>query len=120
MRGLKKNRMGRGQHGNTHADGHRDSMKESAKGRFFENPYFVLFNVCGSRMFIETINVTITDTIEDKNNLEFHEIYNYIYNPSYNRWYAAKYLLSPVQSPEQMTVKLVFCNIVPTSDCLED
>ena len=36
MRGLEKNCMGRG-HTDTHMDGHRDSMKESAKGRFFEN-----------------------------------------------------------------------------------
>ena len=40
MRGLEKNYMKRG-HINiyiyTHIDGHRDSMKESAKGRFFEN-----------------------------------------------------------------------------------
>ena len=36
-------------------------------------------------MFIETSNVTITDTIEDTNNKEFHQMYNYIYDPSYNR-----------------------------------
>ena len=35
MRGLEKTRMGKGQTGK-HADGHRNSMKESAKGRFFE------------------------------------------------------------------------------------
>ena len=34
MRGLEKNRMGKGT--NTFDHGHRDSMKESAKGRFFE------------------------------------------------------------------------------------
>ena len=71
-------------------------------------------------MFIETIDVTITDTINDTKNVELHQMYNYIYNPSFNRWYAAKYLLSTVQSPEQMTVKFVFCNIVSASDCLED
>ena len=39
MRGLKKNRMGRGHQTHKQTDGHRDSMKESAKGRFFEkNP----------------------------------------------------------------------------------
>ena len=35
MRGLEKSSMGKGQ-ARKHADGHRDSMKESAKGRFFE------------------------------------------------------------------------------------
>ena len=44
MRGLEKNYMKRGHiykyiypaYINTHIDGHRDSMKESGKGRFFE------------------------------------------------------------------------------------
>ena len=36
MRGLEKNYMKR-EHIYTYIDGHRDSMKESAKGRFFEN-----------------------------------------------------------------------------------
>ena len=35
MRGLEKNYMKRG-HINIYIDGHCDSMKESAKGRFFE------------------------------------------------------------------------------------
>ena len=39
MRGLEKNCMKKGT--NTHANRHRDSMKESAKGRFFENPKVV-------------------------------------------------------------------------------
>ena len=47
-------------------------------------------------------------------------MYNYICDPSYSRWYEAKYLLSPVQSPVQMTVKIVLCKIVSASDCLED
>ena len=37
MRGLEKNRMKGDKHTiQKHMDGHRDSMKESAKGRFFE------------------------------------------------------------------------------------
>ena len=40
MRGLEKNRMKRDTHTRKHTDGHRDSMKESAKGRFFENQLF--------------------------------------------------------------------------------
>ena len=36
MRGLEKNYMKRGQTACRLHDGHRDSMKESAKGRFFE------------------------------------------------------------------------------------
>ena len=37
MRGLEKSCMGKG-----HANGHRDSMKESAKGRFFEKKWILL------------------------------------------------------------------------------
>ena len=72
------------------------------------------------KMFIETIDVTIPHTIEDTNKKEFHQMYNFIYDPFCNRWYAPKYLLSAVQSPVQRTVKLVFCKMVSTSDCLED
>ena len=42
MRGLEKNRMKRDPHTRKHTDGHRDSMKESAKGRFFEKYYFFI------------------------------------------------------------------------------
>ena len=43
MRGLGKNCMKRDMQTRKHTDGHRDSMKESAKGRFFEkdNPALV-------------------------------------------------------------------------------
>ena len=37
MRGLKKDNMKRGHQTVRQTDTHRDSMKESAKGRFFEN-----------------------------------------------------------------------------------
>ena len=37
MRGLEKNRMKRDRQTDSPTDGHRDSMKEPAKGRFFEN-----------------------------------------------------------------------------------
>ena len=36
MRGLEKNNMKRDRYIDRQIDGHRDSMKESAKGRFFE------------------------------------------------------------------------------------
>ena len=49
MRGLKQKLHEKGQ---THkqTDGHRESMKESAKGRFFENEYvkFLLYLAVGS------------------------------------------------------------------------
>ena len=44
MRGLEKNRMKRDPHTRKHTDGHRDSMKESAKGRFFEKVSSLPFN----------------------------------------------------------------------------
>ena len=53
MRGLEKNCMKRDKHKNTQTDGHRDSMKESAKGRFFEK-----------RDLIPTmVNSNLTETI---------------------------------------------------------
>ena len=46
MRGLEKNRMEKGQT-DRHMNGHRDSMNESAKGRFFENLFKSYGHVIG-------------------------------------------------------------------------
>ena len=55
MRGLEKLHE-KGYRANTHTDGHRDSMKESAKGRFFENGFclFVELHQQGSAPEVST------------------------------------------------------------------
>ena len=55
MRGLEKNRMKRDIQTRKHTDGHRDSMKESAKGRFFENVRFSILLVVLGNTYLEEI-----------------------------------------------------------------
>ena len=59
-----------------HADGHRDSMKESAKGRFFENKFCLLRKlvtgvVCITTLTVKTTTKKTTTTKTTKANIVF-------------------------------------------------
>ena len=68
MRGLEKNHMGRGQK-DTLTDGHRDSMKESAKGQFFEKTNLV-FCSCSVQHQLRFAKLNFTQKHKSHNSKE--------------------------------------------------